>query len=311
MRTLIKFLLAFAVTLFITINLNAQQRPIQSLYMFDLSLVNPAYVGRDVQVSSTLINRNQWINIDGAPKTTTLTANSSFFKNVIGVGFLVANDNIGVHNDFNFYGMFSYRLRLARYHYLSSGIQAGFNNLNTNYDLVTKKNPGDANLNGYYSTFKPNIGVGFHYTFKSFYAGFSIPYIVNNEVINLENTDSRIKQKRYYYLMAGNTFEVSPIVKIKPSVLMRVQEGAPFSFDLNGSVFLYDVVGLGLSMRTIDGFVTMFELKLSENFHFGYAYDITTSALGKYSNGSHEFMLNYRFKILKAHQGTPCPTYFH
>lgn len=311
MKAYIK-LLILGVAALITVSLcDAQQRPVQSLYMFDLSLINPAYAGGDVQVSATAIHRNQWVNLDGAPKTTTLSAHSSFFRNVIGAGFIVANDQIGVHNDMNFYGMFSYKLRLARNHYLSTGLQGGFNNLITDYNQVSKKSTNDPNLNGYYSSFKANLGLGFHYTHRKFYAGLSVPYIINNEVINLENVDTRVRQKRYYYLMAGNTFIVSPVVKIKPSLLLRMQEGSAFSLDLNASVFLHDVVGLGLSVRNGEGLVTMFELKLSDNFHFGYAYDITTSELGKYSNGSHEFMLNYRFKIPKIHQGIPCPTYFN
>jgi len=31
----------------------------------------------------------------------------------------------------------------------------------------------------------------------------------------------------------------------------------------------------------------------------GYSYGITTSVIGNYSNGSHDIMLNYNFKISK------------
>jgi len=37
----------------------AQQRPVQSLYMFDPILMNPAYAGSAVQLSATAIYRNQ------------------------------------------------------------------------------------------------------------------------------------------------------------------------------------------------------------------------------------------------------------
>lgn len=287
----------------------AQQRPVQSLYMFDLLLVNPAYAGRDVQVSATAINRNQWVNFEGAPKTSALSVHSSFFSNIVGVGLLVTNDNIGIHNDFSAYGIYSYRLRLARNHYLSTGVQAGFNNLVSDFDLLNNKSP-DANLSGTNRVTKPNVGVGFYYTFKDLYAGISAPYLINNEVIDLENVTTTVKQRRYYYIMGGYSYDVSPVVRVKPNALIRMQEGSALSIDLNTNVFLYQVVGLGMSYRSVEGFVAMFELKFTDNFHFGYAYDITTSDIRKYSNGSHEFMLNYRFKIRKAHEGVPCPTYF-
>ncbi|MEX2234170.1 MAG: type IX secretion system membrane protein PorP/SprF, partial [Cyclobacteriaceae bacterium] len=49
---------AFALVLFSSIAC-AQQRPLQSLYMFDPLLVNPAYAGTHVQLSGTAIYRNQ------------------------------------------------------------------------------------------------------------------------------------------------------------------------------------------------------------------------------------------------------------
>ena len=129
-------------------------------------------------------------------------------------------------------------------------------------------------------------------------------------MVGLENVASLAKQKRYYYLMSGFTKKLSTNVKLVPSVLLRFQENAPLSFDINTLVILYDAVGLGLSYRLNDAVVTLFELQLNDNFHVGYAYDITTSALNQYSNGTHELMINYRVKIPRIHKGLACPTYW-
>src|ERR1044071_6587678 len=94
----------------LTTALVAQQRPLQSLYMFDPLLVNPAYAGRQVQLSATAIYRNQWVNLDGAPKTFTTTVHSGFRKYRVGLGFILSNDQIGIHNDVGFYGVYSYKL---------------------------------------------------------------------------------------------------------------------------------------------------------------------------------------------------------
>jgi hypothetical protein len=101
-----------------------------------------------------------------------------------------------------------------------------------------------------------------------------------------------------------------------------MQEQAPLSFDLSLVTVLYNVVGLGVSYRNgggwsqnkkgfaSDAFVGLFELQINENFHVGYAYDFTASGLAKYSNGSHEIMINYRIKIPGLHKGLECPTYW-
>ena len=296
--------------LFCSTLLSAQQRPIQSLYMFDPLLINPAYAGNQVQLSATAIYRNQWVNLDGAPKTFTATAHSGFKKRRLGLGFIVSNDQIGIHNDVGFYGVYSYKIPISRKGTLSFGLQGGFNNLRSDYNKLILKNQGDPSLGGVVTKMNPNVGAGVYFRQDNFYAGFSVPYLLDNKVVGLENVGNVSKQQRYYYLTGGFTSKVSNRVKIVPSALIRIQDEAPISFDLNTVVVLYDAVGLGCSYRLGDAVVALFELQLNENFHVGYAYDITTSALSQYSNGSHELMINYRIKISKWHKGLECPTYW-
>lgn len=288
----------------------AQQRPIQSLYMFDPLLINPAYAGNQVQLTATSIYRNQWVNLEGAPKTFTTTIHSGFRKSRVGAGILLSNDVIGIHNDVGLYGCYSYRIPIDRESSVTFGLQGGFNSLTSDYNKLNLKTLADPNLAGVDRKFNPNFGAGIYYRKSGFYAGFSVPYILDNKVVGIEAISSTAKQKRYYYLMSGFTKKISNNVKLVPSVLLRMQESAPFSFDVNAIVVLYDAVGLGASYRLNDAVVLLFELQLNDNFHVGYAYDITTSALNQYSNGSHELMVNYRIKISKLHKGLECPTYW-
>jgi len=290
---------------------HAQQRPLQSLYMFDPLLVNPAYAGNQVQLSVTSIYRNQWVNLDGAPKTFTTTAHSGFRKYRVGLGFILSNDQIGIHNDVGFYGVYSYKLPINnKKGTLSFGLQGGFNNLRSNYGLLDPKNPADPYFGIVSNKFNPNVGAGVFLRQGSFYVGLSVPYILDNKVVGLENLGTISKQHRYYYLMGGFTQKLSNIVKFVPSTLIKVQDDAPLTFDLNAFLVFYDAVGLGCSYRFGDSVIPMFELQLNNNFHVGYAYDITTSALNQYSNGSHEIMINYRVKIQKIHKGLECPSYW-
>jgi type IX secretion system PorP/SprF family membrane protein len=304
-RCIVVFLILSASTL------HGQQRPIQSLYMFDPLLVNPAFAGSQVQLSATVIYRNQWVNFEGAPKTFTHTAHSGFRKNRVGVGYILTNDQIGIHNDVGFYGVYSYKLPISKKGTLSFGLQGGFNNLRSNYDLLTLKVPGDGNLSGANSLFNPNFGAGLYYRQSSFYVGLSVPHILDNKIIGLDEfTSQRGKQERYYYVMGGFSKKLSNMVKVVPSTLVRFQDNAPVSFDVNTFLVFYDAVGIGCSYRFKDSVIPMFELQLNNNFHVGYGYDITTSELNRYSNGSHEIMLNYRVKIARIHKGLECPTYW-
>jgi len=298
------FIAAFAV--------QAQQRPMQSLYMFDPLLVNPAYAGTQVQLSATGIYRNQWVNFPGAPKTFTFTAHSGFRKTGAGVGIIASRDVIGIHGENSLYVVYSYRIPLSKYSKtsLSFGVQGGFNDLKSDYGKLDPEDQTDKFFGVVNRDFSWNFGGGLFLRSEKFYAGISVPYGLNNTVVDLEDLNSTAQQKRYYYLTGGYSWEVSPIVRMLPSALIRFQEQAPLSFDLNLVTVFYKVVGIGASYRLGDAIVGLFELQINDNFHVGYAYDFTTSGLATYSNGSHEIMLNYRIKIPKLHKGLECPSYW-
>lgn len=302
--------------LLITGSAYAQQRPIQSLYMFDPLLINPAYAGTHVQLSATAIYRNQWVNFDGAPKTLTTSVHSGFRKARVGLGILLGKDEIGVHSDNSLYMMYAYKIPVSKRKYggvLSMGIQGGFNSLRSNY---FKTNPREGMEVGAISKFNPNFGAGIFYRNKNAYAGFSVPYIVHNKTIDVidgqfdELITPSGRQQRYYYINGGLSRKLSDAVKWAPSTLIRLQENAPLTFDINNLLIFYDVVSIGASYRLKDAFVGLFELQINDNFHVGYAYDITTSDIRLYSNGTHEVMINYRIKIPKLHRGLECPSYF-
>jgi type IX secretion system PorP/SprF family membrane protein len=281
--------------------------------MFDPLLINPAYTGAQVQLSGTAIYRNQWVNFPGAPKTFTASAHSGFKKLGVGVGFLASNDKIGIHNENSLYLLYSYKLQLSRFDQsttLSFGLQGGFNSLKSDFTKLNPKDLTDPFASVVERNMSWNFGAGLYLRHKKFYAGLSIPYMLNNKVVDLEDLSSIAKQARYYYVTLGYTHKVSKNFKIVPSTLIRIQETAPLSFDANLIVVLHETVGLGGSYRLGDSMVGMFELQLNENFHVGYAYDFTTSDIRLYSNGTHEIMINYRIKIPKFHKGVECPSYW-
>ncbi|MBX7125339.1 MAG: type IX secretion system membrane protein PorP/SprF [Cyclobacteriaceae bacterium] len=290
----------------------AQQRPLQSLYMFDPLLVNPAYAGTQVQLSGTAIYRNQWLNLEGAPKTFTTTLHSGFRKYRVGLGLIASKDVIGIHDDTGLYGVYSYKIPLSKDNrrVISFGIQGGFNFITSDYNKLSLKNGSDPNLSGVDRRFNPNVGAGIYYRDGNFYGGFSVPYMLNNKLVSLNNVSSLARQKRYYYLFAGYNAKLTENITLVPSTLIRIQEQAPVSFDLNALVVLYQTVGLGVSYRLNDAVVGLFELQINNNFHVGYAYDFTTSKLNQFSNGSHELMVNYRIRLPKIHKGLECPAYW-
>jgi len=282
----------------------AQQDAVFSQYMFNGLVINPAYAGNQDQLSATALYRKQWDNFQGAPTTQMLSAHSSIKNKNIGVGLLAAHDQIGIHNETRIYLSYAYKIKM-QVGTLAMGIQGGFNNLYSDYTKLNLKSEKDVLMTGTSNSFNPNFGTGLFYSTSTAYVGFSIPYIVNGKLKRASDVIEQGKQARYYFLTAGNVFTVNHHVKVKPSTLLRIQEGNAMNVDINGSLILDDIITVGISYRSNDAVVGMFELELSDKLRFGYAYDYTTSNIGQYANGSHEFMVNFR---IPHHQ--KCHAYF-
>jgi len=138
--------------------------------------------------------------------------------------------------------------------------------------------------------------------------------LINNKVdyADVNAVATSIQQARYYFLRAGGMFPINKMrtVQFNPSILLRSQEGQPLALDLNAAFIFYEVCSAGVSYRTVDAFITFVELKLSEKIHVAYSYDWTVSNINMFSNGTHEFMINYRTRIRSLHRNLECPGYY-
>ena len=287
----------------------SQQQPITDLYIFEGLAINPAFAGVPNQLNATVINRDQWANFPGAPSTQLFTAHSSFMSNKVGVGMLLSRDKIGIHEDFGLYFTYSYKIQMKSAN-LAFGIQGGFNNITSDFTELTLRDQNDVLLQGKVITTNPNFGTGALLYNAESYVGFSVPYILNSKIIDIRGVPSEAQRYRYYYIYGGTTKDLSPDVSFKPSALIRMQQGSPLSFDINGMFIFFETVGAGASYRWNDSITMIFELKLHENLHLGYAYNYTVSDINQYANGTHEIMLNYRIKIPGIHRSATCISYF-
>src|SRR6201996_9795520 len=113
MRRLKTYLLALIACLFFA-KADAQQTVQFSQYMFNGLALNPAYAGYKEDWTLNLASRIQWVGINDAPQTGTvsvdgLTDNNS--KNM-GIGLLMTFDRLGPETTTSAYANYAYRLRL-------------------------------------------------------------------------------------------------------------------------------------------------------------------------------------------------------
>ena len=280
-----------------------QQDPQYSQYMFNTLAINPAYAGSRDVVSATALYRKQWVNTPGSPRSSTFSVDAPFKREKVGVGLVVSNDKIGVTNTTSLYGSYAFRIRLEK-GTLALGLQAGFSQYSADYTSVVldQDNKGDAAFASNINKFMPNFGGGVYYNTDKFYVGVSMPKFVNNAMFKKSDTAVSLShQTRHMFIMGGFVVPLSPDVKLKPSTLIKLVEGAPLQMDINTNVWFYDAVAAGLSYRAGAGtVVVMLEVQANKQIRIGYAYDAGFGKINVVGRGSHEIMARYEFGYVKA-----------
>ncbi|MFM7729090.1 MAG: type IX secretion system membrane protein PorP/SprF, partial [Flavobacteriales bacterium] len=71
-------------------------------------------------------------------------------------------------------------------------------------------------------------------------------------------------------------------------------------FDFNANLLINNRFWVGGGYRLEDAVIIMAGIDLVPNLKLGYSYDFTTSAIRTYSTGTHEVMLGYCFRPVKA-----------
>lgn len=270
----------------------SQQDPQYTQYMYNMQIVNPAYAGSEGTLNIGLLHRTQWVGLDGAPKTTVAAINAPVKKN-IGMGLSVFADVIGPVKEQNVFVDVSYTIQTSDYANLAFGLKGGFSFLDAQLSTLDLGDdiPDDVFNNDINDSYA-NFGAGVFYYTDHFYAGLSMPNMLNQFHLNRKGgVISSASEKMHYYLTSGYVFEMNDNLKLKPSVLLKGVEGAPLSIDLAGNVLINNKFELGVSWRIDDSLNALMNIEVARGLRIGYAYDYTLSNLGDFNSGSHEVIL--------------------
>jgi type IX secretion system PorP/SprF family membrane protein len=290
-RTKISFL--FLLLLGIVGSISAQQDPMFTQYMHNPVSINPAYAGSRGTMNFTAMHRQQWVGIDGAPKTLALSINSPFIGYNVGLGISLIHDEFTPVKQTGLYVDYSYKLKLTEKVKLAFGMKGGFNMYDINLqDLIKKDDDDDIIMYGSTKMFLPNFGIGSYMYSDRFYLGFSIPKMLQNSLSDNSNNIAN-KEERHYFFMGGVVLDVSEYIKFKPSFTVRMVEGSPLSTEVSGAVLLHDKLWLGGMYRLGDSVGGMVRFNITDQLSVGYSYDLTQTKLRNDSRGTHEVYLGY------------------
>jgi type IX secretion system PorP/SprF family membrane protein len=281
----------------------AQYDPMFTQYMFNEMFINPAYAGSKEALAINALHRQQWVGFEGRPVTTTLSLHGPLAGNKMGVGLSLLNENIadGKLKRNLVYATYAYRIKTGEKGHLSFGLMGGAHIQSNNYASLQTTDLNDVRFSANTgSVMTPNFGAGIYYSTQKFYAGFSIPRMVaDNLGINsggkVEKNNKIDPSKFHYYLTVGRVFDLGDDLKMKPQVMLKGVKNAPVAIDLNLNFLLLEKLWLGASYRSKADMSFIAGLQVNPQFLVSYSYDYTLSKIRDFSSGSHEIGLGYVF----------------
>jgi type IX secretion system PorP/SprF family membrane protein len=272
--------------------------------------INPGYAGTNGSICAVILGRHQWVGFPGAPEHYLFSLDAPVFKQTPlhgGAGLTIRKDGLGNDNSLFAKACYAYHLTLGSVGVLGIGLEAGIQQkaIDANWVSTDPYTLDNAIPDVKTSSLTYDLGFGLYYTTPQLYVGLSSSHLPEMTLKDAGSPTNALDKldflvARHYYLMAGYDFPLGDIT-LKPSVFVK-SDAASTIFDINCNVMYKDMVWLGASYRLQDAIVPMvgFNWKPNDksNLKIGYSYDVTTSQLKSYSNGTHEIMLGYCIKII-------------
>src|ERR1700694_638877 len=193
----------------------AQQRPHYTQYILNNYILNPALSGIENYTDVKISGRDQWVGLDGAPKTMYLTIHTpigkkdfktsatsydmpgenprgnAYWQNYTasephhGVGLSIIDDKTGLYNRFSATVSYAYHLGLSPRTHLSAGFASGFTKIGYDRSKATPTDPNDpaiGNRDNLIYKVKPELSAGLWLYSANYFVGLSAQQIVPQKV---------------------------------------------------------------------------------------------------------------------------------
>ncbi|MEM9078364.1 MAG: type IX secretion system membrane protein PorP/SprF [Bacteroidota bacterium] len=294
----------FILFVLISFQLEAQQDPQFTQYMYNTLTVNPGYAGSRGHLSILGMHRSQWVGINGAPTSQVLAIDGPVGEKV-GLGLVATYDELGPSNELFLDGNISYSIQVGENNKrLSFGLKAGGRLFNVDFSEGLFRNPDIAFQDNIENRFFPTVGAGAYYHTERAYLGFAIPNFFSED--HYDGTTQEIATERlHYFLIGGLVRDISADIKFKPAFFVKWVPGAPIIADISANFMIRETVTAGIAYRWDDSFSGLLGLQISPALNVGYAYDRTTTDLRNFNSGTHEVFLRFELKTQEKRLKSP------
>jgi type IX secretion system PorP/SprF family membrane protein len=243
----------------------AQQRPHYTQYILNNYILNPALSGIENYTDVKISARDQWVGLNGAPKTSYFSIQAPIGKGDYrtsstsfdvpgenprgraywesytaaephhGIGLTMINDRTGSFNRFTIDATYAYHLGLSPTTNLAAGFSAGITNISldkSKHDFSGSGDPFDpatsVSINKEINRIRPDLGVGLWLYSKNYFIGLSAQQVIPQKLSFTDDATyiSKGRLVPHLFLTAGYRFMLGEMVNAIPSVMLKYVQGS-------------------------------------------------------------------------------------
>jgi type IX secretion system PorP/SprF family membrane protein len=278
----------------LTYSLSVGQQPFFTQYMDNPLVLNPALAGTRNALAFDLINRQQWLGVEGAPATYYFSAHSPINDTKTSLGGYLMSDMAGpvMYNSAS--AVYSYLVRINPSIFLSMGLSAGVENhwLGLNkLDVITPNDPHFSN--GIENVFKPLVGAGLYLFSQEYYLGFSSAQLLSSNIALPYEKSAGYNLPKSYFLTAGAQWFINSDFSLKVAALSRISPESINTLDLSSQILLWNSLKLGGSYRVNNSAALILGVRCFESLWINYSYDFPLYGSSVHSISNQEITIAY------------------
>ncbi|MBW7845791.1 MAG: PorP/SprF family type IX secretion system membrane protein [Bacteroidia bacterium] len=286
----------------------AQQDPQLTHFFRNKLNYNPAYAGtNDDKICASLAYRTQWLGFGSktlglTPETFIGGIHGSVLGNKLGLGLNINSDRQGFETTLMPTFSVAYHHVFSNNHKLSGGVGVGLIQKSLDGGKLKAKDPGDALIpNSLVNGNSIDFNFGLYYkmpslsVFRDVYFGLSSTHLNAAEV---NYGPVKYTAARHYYFMAGGIYDMGNFT-IEPNLFLK--NAVKTSFDINVMSTINGKYLGGLTYRNVDAIAILAGMNIGSSSNNEEAtsvmlsYDLTTSRLSEFSNGTFEVGIRHCF----------------
>lgn len=274
-----------------------QQYPFWTQYRSNLFMLNPAVAGTRQNIDARLSYRYQWLGFEGAPKTMGASFHAKLYKNKMGLGGFVFQDEIGPFKTLTSALAYAFKIKFDDVA-LSFGANGSYNMQQVNTTLMTFQNSQDAAIANISAAKKDNIfnaAAGIMLYNDRFYISASMNNLLGTSYIYDKSKAITkrgvIQTVAHYAISLGYNYAANSDYIWENSTAVIFVPGTPILFDYNLRLHIKQALLVGGGIRLGNALIGQVGWTFADYVQVSYSYDLSINRLRPTNKGSHEVKL--------------------